>query len=117
MASCLRAAGIWGAIILWGGLVSPLAMAATLEQPFYPPEVAYADDLRQTVTVPEKVNINTSGLNQLKSLPGFNEELALKVMRCRPCEGIQDFYRKMPGMSKKNIDLLIKQIEPKILFK
>lgn len=97
--------------------MAPAAHAMTRGVPYYPPEVAYADDLRQTVTVPEKVNINTSGLNELKALPGFNEELALKVMRCRPCESVQDFYKKMPGMSKKNIDLLIKQIQPKIQFK
>jgi len=97
--------------------ISSAAVAATNMQPYYPPEVAYADDLRQKVKVPEKININTSGLNQLKALPGFNEELALKVMRCRPCENVQDFYKKLPGMSKKNIDLLIKQIEPKIQFK
>lgn len=100
-----------------GGIAGTVATAATLQQPYFPPEMSYADDLRQTVTVPQKVNINTGGLNQLKSLPGFDEELALKVIRCRPCEGIQDFYKKMPGLSKKNIDLLIKQIEPKILFK
>jgi DNA uptake protein ComE-like DNA-binding protein len=105
-------------LLIMGGLTSrSAAVAATMGQPYYPSEVAYADDLRQKVTMPTKVNINTSGLNELKSLPGFNEELALKVMRSRPCHGVQDFYKKMPGLSKKNIELLIKQIEPKIQFK
>lgn len=85
--------------------------------PYFAPEMAYANDLRQTVTVPQKVNINHSTFNQLKVLPAFNEELALKVMRCRPFEGVKDFYRKMPDLGKKNIDLLIQQVQPKLLFK
>lgn len=97
--------------------LSPQALAATYGEPYAPPELAYANDLRQTVTMAKRVNINQTGLNQLKVLPGFDEELALKVMRVRPFEGVQDFYRKMPDLSKKNIDLLIQQIQPKVMFK
>jgi hypothetical protein len=93
------------------------AIAATLWDPYIPPEVAFADDLRQRVTIPAKVNINRSNLNELQVLPGFNEEIALKVMRGRPFEGVQDFYKKLPGLDKKNIDRLIEQVQPKILFK
>ena len=91
--------------------------AATYEDPYAPPEIAYANELRQTVTVARRVNINKTGLNQLKGLPGLDEELALKVMRVRPFEGVQDFYRKMPDLSKKNMDLLFQQLQPKVLFK
>jgi len=104
-------------MIMGGRILLPLAFAATDTVPYYPPAVAYDDDLRQKVTVPQKININTSGLNQLKGLPGFNEELALKVIRCRPCSGFPDFRRKLTGLSRKNIEMLIKQIEPKVIFK
>ena len=118
MASYTRVAGSWAACMMMGaGILFPGAFAATDAVPYYPPAVAYVDDLRQTVIVPQKVNINTSGLNQLKGLPGFNEELALKVIRCRPCSGFPDLMRKVPGLSRKNIELLIQQIEPKVIFK
>lgn len=93
------------------------AHAHALAETYMPPELAFADDLRQKVTIPEKVNINRGSLNQLLVLPGFDEEIALKVMRHRPFEDVQDFYRKMPGLEKKNIDRLIQQIQPKVLFK
>jgi len=96
---------------------SGTAMAAALWDSYITPEITFADDLRQRVTIPSKVNINHSNLNELKVLPGFNEEIALKVMRGRPFEGIQDFYKKLPGLDKKNIDRLIEQVQPKILFK
>jgi DNA uptake protein ComE-like DNA-binding protein len=94
-----------------------VARAAGLWDTYIPPEVAFADDLRQRVTVPEKVNINRGSLSELKVLPGFDEEIALKVLRARPFEDIQDFYKKMPGLDKKSIDRLIQQVQPKILFK
>ncbi len=108
-----------GGGVLLGVLLSlgATVWGATLEEPYAPPEIAYAHDLRQSVTVARRVNINKTGLNQLKALPGLDEELALKVMRVRPFEGVQDFYRKMPDLSKKNMDLLIQQLQPKVLFK
>ena len=112
---CIAHAFIVGVLLV--GSSSLEARASENVAPYFAPEMAYANDLRQTVTVPQKVNINRSSLNQLKVLPAFNEELALKVMRCRPFEGVQDFYRKMPDLGKKNIDLLIQQVQPKVLFK
>jgi hypothetical protein len=92
------------------------AWAATLWDTYIPPELAYADHLRQKVTVPAKININRGSLNQLKLLPGFNEEIALKVMRNRPFEDVKDFYRKLPGLDKKQVDRLIQQVQPKLQF-
>ena len=80
------------------------------------PDLTYADDLRQKVTIPSQVSINHGTLNQLMVLPGFDEEIALKIMRNRPFKGLQDFYNKMPGLSRKNIDRLIQQVQPKLLF-
>lgn len=106
------------AISLLATLLTPLQAGAHVYfETYMPPELAFADDLRQKVNIPEKVNINRGTLNQLLVLPGFDEEIALKVMRHRPFEGVQDFYKKMPGLEKKNIDRLIQQIQPKVLFK
>lgn len=97
-------------------MAAPMAKAESLWATFIPPELAYSDDLRQKITIPTMVNINHGSLNQLMVLPGFDEEVALKIMRNRPFEGVQDFYKKMPGMSKKNIDQLIEHVQPKLLF-
>ncbi|WP_373531958.1 ComEA family DNA-binding protein [Vampirovibrio sp.] len=107
-------AGILLTGITW---VAPGAWAATYWEPYIPPEVAFADDLRQKIALPAKININQGGLNQLKILPGFDEDIALKVMRNRPFVDIQDFYSKLPGLDKKRIDRLIEQVQPKVLFK
>ncbi|WMU93348.1 photosystem II 12 kDa extrinsic protein [Microcystis phage MaAM05] len=95
--------------------ISP-ALAATFWDTYVPPELAFQDDLRQTIALPQRININQDSLNQLKVLPGLNEDIALKVMRNRPYTDVQDFYRKLPGLDKKRIDRLIQQIQPKIKF-
>lgn len=95
---------------------APMAKAESSWSTFIPPELAYSDDLRQKITIPNTVNINHGSLNQLMVLPGFDEEVALKIMRSRPFEDVRDFYKKMPGMSKKNIDQLIEHVQPKLLF-
>jgi DNA uptake protein ComE-like DNA-binding protein len=108
-----------GAFYLMGLLffLPPALAADDAWETYIPPELVFSDDLKQKITVPEKININLSSLNQLLALPGFDEELALKVIRNRPFIGIQDFYRKMPDLGKKNMDRLIEQIQSKILFK
>lgn len=93
----------------------PNAQAASYMENYIPPELAFADDLRQKVKLPGKININRASLNQLEVIPGLDEELALKIIRTRPFENFQDFYR-MPGVEKKRIDRLIKQLQPKIIF-
>ncbi len=99
------------------GVQVPLAQAYSAHTRYIPPEIVYADDLRQRVTLPQRLNLNRAGLNDLKTLPGFDEELALKVMRNRPFEDVQDFYRKMPEVGTPRIDRLIQQIQPKVIFK
>jgi DNA uptake protein ComE-like DNA-binding protein len=92
------------------------AQAASLWDSYMPPELAYADDLRQKVKLPGQVNINRASLNQLEALPGLDQELALKIIRHRPFENIQEFYR-MSGVEKKQLDRLIRQLQPKVIFK
>ncbi len=103
-------------LLAWlSGGVYPAA-AATFWDTYVPPELAFQDDLRQSITLPQRINVNLDSLNQLKTLPGLNEDIALKVMRNRPYADVQDFYRKLPGLDKKRIDRLIQQIQPKIRF-
>lgn len=93
------------------------ARAGLTMNPYIPPEIVYADNLRQNIKLPpEKIDINHISLNQLRILPGFDENLALKVMRSRPFEDVQDLY-KLPGLSKKEVDRLIDQLQPQIIFK
>lgn len=105
------------AVCLLGVLNNSPALSATYWDPYIPPEVSYADHLRQRITIPKQIDINQGTLSQLKLLPGFNEDIALKVMRNRPFVDIQDFYHRLPGMNKKSMDRLIEQVQPKILFK
>lgn len=106
-----------GTALLAACLALPVAHAYSLRDSYIPPEITYADDLSQRIHLPHQVDINRAGLNDLKVLPGFDEELALKVLRNRPFEGIQDFYKKLPGLESKQIDRLIRQFQPKVLFK
>lgn len=105
-------------LFLLGILASyPASFGATNWEPYFPPEVAFADHLRQKVTVPAQININQGSLSQLETLPGFTEDIALKVLRSRPFADIQDFYRRLPGLDKKSLNRLIEQIQPKAIFK
>lgn len=102
--------------ILWLG---GSAHAGLTMESYIPPEIVYADNLSQNVKLAprgQKRDINHLSLNQLRMLPGFDENLALKVLRSRPFEDVQDFYR-LPGLSKQEIDRLIDQIQPLIIFK
>lgn len=106
---------IWSLIAL-GALMMPAASGYSLQDSYVPPEIAHTEALRPRVTLPSKVNINTANLNQLSVLPGFDEELALKVIRHRPMAEIRDFYR-IPGLEPKYLERLIQSFQPRIIFK
>ena len=91
--------------------------AYALQDSYIPPEVAFAQDLSQHVQLTEQFNLNTMNLGELKSIPGLSEDIALKIMRNRPFTDIQDFYRRMPAVSGKQLNLWIRQIQPRLLFK
>lgn len=105
-------------LLLLSLLLSPRPAFAQMGwETFIPPEFAFRDNIHQKITLPKQLNINESSLTQLQILPGINEEIALKMMRGRPFSDVQDFYSRLPGMTKKQVDVLIEQIQPKILFK
>jgi DNA uptake protein ComE-like DNA-binding protein len=94
---------------------APAALAYSYAEPAVPPEVLFSRDLRQRVVVPGKVNVNRADMNELLSLPGMNENIALKIMRVRPLKNREDFM-KMPFISPRNVQQLLQQIENKIEF-
>ncbi len=102
-------------LLLTGLLLGGGAWAASFESPYISPEILYAEDLAQVIPVPPKVNINRANVNHLKALPGVDESIALKLMRMRPVEGFQDFY-KLPWISQKEIERLIEGLRHRVEF-
>lgn len=97
-------------------LFMPASEAFSSVNSYIPPEILSADALGQRIQLENQLNINQISLNQLKILPGINEDLALKIMRTRPMSTIQDFY-KLPNVPPKEIQNLIQQLQPRIIFK
>lgn len=104
-------------LLLMGIGVAMLRPPACHAGYYVPPEFVYADDLRQAVTLPGRVNINQASFNQLNILPGFDADLALKVLRSRPFKDMQDFYARMPASSHKQIDVLLERLQSSIRFR
>jgi hypothetical protein len=114
---CHRCVSVGLALLLCAiGFLSHGAYAEADCDSYIPPENLFAAALHQTITLPERIDINRSSLNQLKILPGFDEDLALKILRYRPFQDIQDLYRKMPRIDRKHLQRLIEQIQPHIRF-
>jgi hypothetical protein len=80
------------------------------------PEARYADDLDETIKVHAQVRINQASLNQLQILPGFDQDLALKVIRLRPFKNIADMNRKMPASSKHKLAVIQNRLQRAVRF-
>jgi hypothetical protein len=80
------------------------------------PEAEYADDLSQTITLQPRIHVNHASLNQLRLLPGFDSDLALKVMRSRPFVNMNDFYQKMPVPCKKRLGFMRARLQLVVSF-
>jgi hypothetical protein len=101
--------------MLWGAVASmPAQASGGLE--YAPPEAMFAEDLHQKVTLPGRINLNQASLNQLAILPGFDVDLALKVMRSRPFSNLQDFYQKMPSSSHRQLNYLLDRLQALVNF-
>lgn len=98
-------------------LLTPVSgWAYALRESYVPPDVAYAQDLSQRVQVSDQFNLNTMNWVELKGIPGLSEDMALKIMRNRPFSDIRDFYRRMPGVSGKQLNLWVQQLQPRLRF-
>ncbi len=96
-------------------LLNAPAQAYTYTDSYVPPEALHDEVLSQHVKLPRKVNVNHAALSELVALPGIDENIALKMMRIRPVENVQDFYR-LPFMRKQDIDRLIQGLQQRVDF-
>ncbi|MEB3288185.1 MAG: helix-hairpin-helix domain-containing protein [Vampirovibrionales bacterium] len=111
MALCLLVA----CLSLQAALLPQAAMAYSYSENYFDPQVQYHRDLSQKVRVNKKINLNKASLNELKTLPGVDDNLALKLMRMRPIEGIRDFNR-MQWVNPKEVQQLIQNLNGRVSF-
>ena len=97
-------------------LASSSAWATSQRDSYIPPEIAFAEELQQKVKVSQQLNLNTMNLVELQTLPGFSEDLALKIIRQRPFSDFQDFYHRMPSVSNQQLKIFIQQFQSKLKF-
>ncbi len=105
-----------GVTLMLGSFWMPV-MARDLHPDWAPPEVIYSEDLKYTFTLHRNLNINRAGFNELLSLPGFDEDLALKVLRCRPFKNMHELQRKLPpSIDRGRLSRIITRIAAEIAF-
>ncbi len=87
-------------------------------KPFIHPDFLYSHQLQEKHTLSSQTNINHASFEELKILPGIDDNLALKLIRLRKTQTFQsnlDLYR-LPFMEKREIDRLISQLQQYISF-
>ncbi len=96
-----------------------LLFAAAEERPAYiHPEIFHARQLRKKIVMPGAVNLNYAGLSELKTLPGVNQSVALKILRLRSNQSISsmnDLYN-LSGIQPQQLSQLINAIDGKVSF-
>jgi DNA uptake protein ComE-like DNA-binding protein len=80
-------------------------------------EAQYSDDLSQNITLQPKININRASVHQLQLLPGFDSDIALKVIRTRPFVDMNDFYQKMPNACQKRLGYMRSRLQYVVSFR
>src|SRR5690606_16130027 len=107
-------------LLIISGVVASLligrAGASAAWERYIPPEVLHARQLGQTVSLPATIDINHASLNQLKIIPGFDENLALKIIRVRPLAGVEDII-DLPGVSPHDMERILQHIQSRLEFK
>lgn len=89
------------------------ASAYAVSESYIPPEIVYKRQLAHRLHLPQRVNLNNAGLSELMTLPGFDENVALKLMRIRPVENIRDL-QNIPWTTPKQIKNLIDGIQHRV---
>jgi len=79
-------------------------------------EAQYSDDLSQNITLQPRININRATVHQLQLLPGFDSDIALKVIRTRPFMDMNDFYQKMPTACHKRLGYMRNRLQYVVSF-
>ena len=94
------------------------AVAFASLKAFVHPDFLYLRQMRVRTSLPKMVNLNQADVAELLTLPGVNEDMALKMMRFRKTQQmktVQDLY-KMRFVEKRELERLIERIEPRVSF-
>lgn len=102
--------GVWV-----GSGLTTVGHAYTFRQNYFPPEVVYGHYLSDRMTMPGPVNLNQASLEELKTLPGMNESVGLKLIRLRPLKNMEDLYR-LPAVEPRMVQRLIEKIQTQVQF-
>ena len=89
------------------------ADAFAVSESYIPPEIVYKRQLKHRLQLPQRVNLNSAGFSELMTLPGFDENVALKLMRMRPVENIRDL-QNLPWTTPRQIKNLIDGIQHRV---
>lgn len=82
---------------------------------YIPPEILHSNFLSHRVSVAKKININHASMQELMSLPGVDQNIALKIMRVRPIEDIRDLS-KIQYLSPKVVQQLIEGVKNRVAY-
>lgn len=96
-------------------IATPTANAISYSETFMTPEIQYQRELSQKIRISKQINLNQASMNELKTLPGVDENVALKIIRIRPIENVRDIQR-LPWMNTKEIQQLIQGLQGRIRF-
>ncbi len=99
----------WGMLV--GLLYNTVVWGYSVVSPYQNPERVYRDTMGFGVTVSGKVGLNEAGLNELLTVPGMNQSMAVKVMKARPFSGWEDLYR-LPGVDQQQVDAWLARVRP-----
>lgn len=126
--SIIRLLGVTTQVLLYKHLAMILVLTMVISSSFHQnaycmssqnsyiaPEVLHSDFLSHRVHVNRKININKASMQELMTLPGVNEDIALKIMRVRPVEDIKDL-KEIRYLSPKQIQTLIDAFTNRVAY-
>jgi len=100
-------------------LLQSFLMALALDRPTYiHPDVFHARLLQRKVQMFDGVNLNYASINELQTLPGVNESVALKIMRLRSQQTLQSLadLNSLAGIEPRQIAQLMVLLDGKVSF-
>jgi hypothetical protein len=101
--------------LMVGMLLQGNCLAASLGQSYFPPEVSSSYYRHSRFRPRWQINLNRASVTELKTLPGIDDNIALKLRRIRPLSSPDDLYR-LPKVPRSQVNQLIQQIKPWAVF-
>lgn len=93
------------------------ACAQDLGRPYFPPGLSELARAQQhSLRVPNRVNVNRANLQELMTLPGVTESIALSLVRLRPFRGFDDLSRIQASLSRGKWLQLRQELSNRISF-